>query len=150
VPTEYPRYHVHALVARRATLELAIEGASGARLLPLRFGLALLPVTDELLATLGPPDAVDGPASIEFVRLTPALVRFAVEASRRGPIAYLECEMADGAGFHAALAWQGGACVFGPLHREDRSPANAALRLLGVTASGGADEFTTLGVAALC
>ena len=147
MPSEYPRYHVHALVARRATLELAIEGVTGARLLPLRFGLARLPVTDELLATLGPPGA---PAAIEFVRLTPALVRFAVEASRRGPIAYLECEVADGAGFHAALAWQGGASVLGPLHREDRSPANAALRLLGVAAGGGADEFTALGIAALC
>ncbi len=140
MPTEYPRYHVHGLVARVATLTAL--GLDGAKVLPLRFGLGLLPLTDEL--------ATGEPQSVEFAHLTARVVELAVAASARGPVAYIEAESADGAGYHAAIGWRDGARAYGPFHREDRSPVNDALRRLGVTPDPGADEFTTLGLASLC
>jgi hypothetical protein len=147
--SEYPFYGIHAIIARAATVAAAVAeaGLGSARPVPLRFGLALLPISDELLAELG---GATEPVSIEFQRLTPAVVRLAHAASARGPVAYVEAEHADGAGYHAAYAWQNGERLFGPVHVEERAPVNEVLRLLGVTADAGADEFSTLALAGLC
>jgi hypothetical protein len=134
-------YGFHGLVAREATLRQASAAHPAAPPRKLRFGLAYAELGDE-----------GGGASpyIEFVRLTPAAAAWAAEASHAGVVAYLEAEVADGAGFHAAVVWRDGKIVYGPTSSEDRAAVNAALRTLGVAADGsaGADELASTGLVA--
>jgi hypothetical protein len=146
--TRLPRYHIYALVGREATVKLAAARAPGAEVVPLRFGLAGVPLTDAVVAALGGDGAE--PPFIEFVKLTAAAAAWVREASMKGPIAYVEAEHSDGAGWHAAVAWRGGDRLFGPQHVEGRGPVNEALRQLGVVATQGLDEFDTLDLASLC
>jgi hypothetical protein len=133
---------MHGFVAREATLRAALP--AGTALTRLRFGLVLLPASAELDRALGGEPAE--PPFVEFVRLTVPLLRFAEEASARGPIAWLEAESADGAAFHSAAVWHGGRRVLGPLHAEGRGPVNRALRMLGVTRRDGEDELASSGL----
>lgn len=145
---DLPHYHLHALIGRTATLQAAMAAApEAARLIPLRFGLTAILITDELIAALGDDGAE--PPFIEFIKLSARVMTWARAASVKGPVAYVEAEQSDGAGWHAAVLWQGEDRTFGPVHLEDRSPVNHVLRQLGVVATRG-DEFDALGLAALC
>jgi hypothetical protein len=146
--TKYPHYHIYALVGREATVKLAAARVPGAEVVPLRFGLAGVTLTDAVVAALGDDGAQ--PPFIEFVKLTAAASAWVREASMKGPVAYVEAEEADGAGWHAAIAWRNGDRLFGPQHVEGRAPVNEALRQLGVVATRGLDEFDTLDLASLC
>lgn len=116
--------------------------------------IAVLPLDDDLH------DALHRAYGTGEWRTSPPLISsgdmaFAAEASRQGPLACLETSYFGGAGQQAAVVWMDGEIVLGPhmLKRQDqerRSPAlwpvNAALRMLGVVAGTGEDEFQAMGL----
>lgn len=80
---------------------------------------------------------------------------FAANASRAGPLAFLETGYFGGAGHQAAVVWIGGELALGPaavkaadqaLRPPSLWPINAALRLVGVVAADGEDEFQSFGL----
>ena len=71
-----------ALIGRAATL--AGPELGGARVVPLRFGLVLLPLVDAVVAAH--PDEAQ-PPFIECESLTAGVARWAEALSRRGPLA---------------------------------------------------------------
>jgi hypothetical protein len=133
-------YSFHGFVAREATLRAAAGGIPLARFEKLRFGLAFLPLDEDLLAALGDPE----PVSNELERLSTGAANLGAEASRLGAVAYVEAEVEAGSGYHAGIAWHAGAVTRGPLRLEDRSPVNLALAELGIENAAGADELGTL------
>jgi hypothetical protein len=126
--------------------------------LPQRFGL--VPITAALfddiqeLAMLDEPDPFAG-----FSHLSAALVQAIVEATRSGPLAYVETDYFGGIGRQSAIAWNKGRLEVGPLTTETAGSDNAypapplsegainqALRYLGVWRQNGQDEFDMLGL----
>lgn len=89
-------------------------------------GIAFLPLTDE------------GGSVSEAVATACSL------ASRRGPVAYVEAELFGGSGCQASIVWDKGEIIAGP--SVGQHAINEALRLLGVRAAAGQDEFDALGL----
>ncbi len=133
-------YSFHGFIAREATLRAAATRLPMVRFEKLRFGLCFVPLTDELLAALGPTQ----PISIEVERLSTGAAEFARDASRRGPVVYVEGEVEGGSGWHAGVAWRENGIVSPPLRLEDRTPVNTVLGHLGIQKEPGKDELSTL------
>jgi hypothetical protein len=138
-------YAFHGFVAREATLRAAIGELPAPPLQTLRLGLAFLSLTDELAAALAGGGSTQ-PISVEVDRLTAGAAAWGAEASRRGPLVYVEGEVEAGSGWHAAVVWRDGAVVYGPFRLEDRAAVNGALRLVGVEPEAGGDELGALGL----
>jgi hypothetical protein len=64
--------------------------------------------------------------------------------SHHGLIAYLEAEFWGGMGTQASALFKGGPAMGAPVIAEDA--INRSLKLLGVTARAGCDEFVTVGL----
>jgi hypothetical protein len=124
-------------------------------------GLVLLPLTDEIVASLIPASASDTPVE-GFYELTSGVAEWARLFSRYGEVAYLHSEFFGGSGFHAAIAWRDESVGWGPMftatadgeaedHYETMADprdmaANVLLRRLGVDRSGHFDEFAAAGL----
>jgi hypothetical protein len=119
-------------------------------LAPLRQGLSLMPMTDEVF------DAVTdgGPAEVlGFWRLPGRFDTLLAQWSAAGPVAYVEAEYFGGTGSQRAAVWADGALAFGPVDVPARrrlsrtvSPISQALRRLGARRSPGEDEFDAVGM----
>lgn len=143
-------YVLQAVIAGDELLSSAARHIPGARVAPLRQGLSLLPMTDEVF------DGVkDGsPAGdLGFWRLPGGFERLLAQWSVSGPLAYVEAEYFGGAGEQRAAVWADGALVLGPLevptkNRFSRtvSPISRALGRLGARRSPGEDEFEAVGL----
>jgi hypothetical protein len=129
-------YSLIALVGRAATL------AGTHTLVPLRFGLVLLPLTDEVVRAHESPAQ---PPFIECDQLPAGVAEWARELSKKGPVAYIEAEYEAGDGWQAAVVWRHEQRIYGP-ERRARGPVNGALRLLGVAKGTATDEFEALGL----
>jgi hypothetical protein len=121
------------------------ERLGGGIAVPLAQGLSLVPlvdVRDELATAFGQysEDAVRAGFGQPPPSLTPRLT----ELSQAGPVAFVETEYFGGAGDQACVVWQGGGRVLGPVRGS--GSINRALRLLGVTAFPGKDEFDSVGL----
>src|SRR5690349_19022092 len=77
-------------------------------------GLVLLPLTEEIVASVMP-TAADDPLVEDFYELRSGVAEWARRHSLRGDVAYLHTEFFGGGGFHAAVAWRAGAVAWGPL-----------------------------------
>ncbi|GIF13679.1 hypothetical protein [Actinoplanes teichomyceticus] len=124
-------------------------------------GLVLLPLTDEIVASMVP-TAVDGAPVEGFYELTRELAEWACRHSMHGDVAYLHTEFFGGGGFHAAVAWRGGTVAWGPMftatsagEAEDHYSVvadhedlavNAMLRWWGVQRGDQVDEFAAAGL----
>lgn len=130
-------YELTALVGRPEVLAHAIAR----RPVALADGFALVPLERDWFQAF---DA--DPLNVEHV--LPVMIPFALEASAHGPIAYLHIETFGGAPDQCVVVWDGGEVVMAEQVEEatDDLPSNAALRLLGVVAPDGQDEFDTLGL----
>jgi hypothetical protein len=159
-------YDLTGLIGRPDTLQAAAAAVPAARAVGLGAGLALVPLTEGVLAAIracGP----DGQPAAGFSQLTPAVARFAAGLSAAGPVLYAEAEFFGGTGTQAATGWRDGRVWFGPLHtragpeqRDGFAPPagpalrgmaiNAGLRALGVHAPAGGepwmDEFWVVGL----
>lgn len=112
--------------------------------------LVIVPLSDrqfDRISGLEPGAYVAG-----FAYLSASLTEALAAASSEGPVVYIETEYFGGTGSQAAAVFVDGEMVLAEhqadtrdTHRRD-GPINKALRLLGVSASGGRDEFDTLGL----
>lgn len=103
-------------------------------------GWRLVPLDDDDLAGLG----LDFSACAEgFSYLSPSLAEFCVEYSRLGPVVYFETEYFGGMGSQAAAAFVDGAVLLSGVGDD---AINSALRMIGITANAGMDEFDHLGL----
>ncbi|MGW7256062.1 hypothetical protein [Streptomyces sp. NPDC054834] len=143
-------YELQAVIAGDELLRAASRGVAGARVAPLRQGLSLMPMTDEVF------DAVTGGSTagaLGFWRLPGGFERLLAQWSAAGPVAYVEAEYFGGAGEQRAAVWADGALAVGPLDTPAKkwfsravSPISQALRPLGVRSSLGEDEFEAVGL----
>ena len=90
-----------------------------------RYGIALMPFDD------GDCDEVPD-----------ALNTLCCASSQHGLTAYLEAAFWGGEGIQASVLFKNGAAIERPVIARDA--INRALRLLGIAASGGRDEFATV------
>ncbi|MER6375311.1 hypothetical protein ABT255_44800 [Streptomyces mirabilis] len=143
-------YELQAVIAGDELLRAASRGVPGARVAPLRQGLSLMPMTEEVF------DAVtDGSTAgaLRFWRLPGGFERLLAQWSAAGPVAYVEAEYFGGVGEQRAAVWADGALAVGPLDAPAKkwfsraaSPISQALRQLGVKSSLGGDEFEAVGL----
>ncbi len=143
-------YVLQAAIAGHELLRAASRDVPGAGVAPLRQGLSLMPMTDEVFDTV----TDGGPAgSLGFWRLPAGFEELLARWSAAGPVAYVEAEYFGGVGEQHAAVWAHGGVVLGPLHVQEGqafgasgSPISQALRRLGVVADTAADEFATVGL----
>jgi len=110
------------------------------------------------------PQYDDTPPTMGFERLTEEVAAAAAACSADGRLVYLEADFFGAVGSQAAVGWEGGRVAFGPrltqTLTEDREgyekvpsgqelAINPALRWLGASASGAADEFDALNLSQL-
>ncbi len=141
-------YVLHALIADDGLLRAATGDIAEARVVPLRQGLSLVPMTDDLFDAVtdgGPADALG------FWRLPGGFDELLARWSAHGPIAYAEAEYFAGTGEQRAAVWADGALALGPLESppgpgdpEAVGPISLALRRLGARSSPGEDEFQSV------
>ncbi|GAA1351672.1 hypothetical protein GCM10009612_08830 [Streptomyces beijiangensis] len=143
-------YDLKAVIAERGLLTAAAATIAGARITPLRCGLAVMPMTDDLFAVVGTPkgDCVPG-----FWRLPAGFDEVLSSWSKAGPVAFVESEYFGGVGEENAAVWSAGQLALGPLHmtEDDAEPATGtpvvrALHALGIRASASEDEFQVAGL----
>jgi hypothetical protein len=151
---------VHALLLKRSAQSRAQAALPTVPLAP-ETGLALLPLTDEVVASVLK-TAVDDAAVAGFYDLTSGIAEWARRHSLHGVVAYLHTEFFGGSGFHAAVAWSDGVVAWGPLFtatsageaeehyavaadRRDMA-VNVLLRWLGVRRADEIDEFAAAGL----
>lgn len=124
-----------------------------ARIVLLEQDLALIPVTNDVAASLHC-SHVRLPPETGFRFLTPGVYEAVRVASMAGPIAYIEANYLGHDGQQAAAIWAERAIAYGPtyLHPTEPYPADGAtpitetLRRLGVMPDGRDDEFIAVGL----
>src|SRR4051794_5933918 len=113
-------YVLHAFIAEERVLNRAAEGLAHDRIVPLRCGLALIPLTDaldeELIARLSDSEVQ---ASVGDSGIYANAVRWAVASSSHGPITYVEADFFGGIGSQEAVVAHDGAITFGPIHSDN-------------------------------
>jgi len=159
-------YELAAIVGFEAVIKSSDGRFREMRCAGLENGLALIPVTNELLFEL----AQDAEMSLnektpEFFgsikprRLTPQLVSLLLELSVFTPVAFVEAAYESGAGEQVAILWQAHKIILGPTTtswghfgrtenkvRLSDMAINCALRRMGVRTQVGKDEFDTIGL----
>src|SRR5215475_13031702 len=80
----------------------------GARAVALPGGLAMLPVTDDLVACLDPVDDGGNQAGLGWVLLRPPVAALAWRLSADGHALYIAGETFDGPGIQEAVGWHDG------------------------------------------
>ncbi|MFF5157945.1 hypothetical protein ACFY3N_17130 [Streptomyces sp. NPDC000348] len=143
-------YEVQAVIAGDELLRAASRGVPGARVAPLRQGLSLMPITDDVFDA-----GTDGSIArdLGFRRLPGGFDRLLAQWSAAGPVAYAETGYFGGVGEQRAAVRGDGALAVGPLNAPAKkwfsravSPIPQALRQLGVRSSLGEDEFEAVGL----
>ena len=132
-------YEINAIIG---TLPLLISRSAeftSAAVVPLQSGLALIPITDELL------NEMDAPGDCgQFYNFTPGVAQWLRAISAAAPTAYVEAEFFGGVGGQSAVVWAGGEQLLAPTHEPEA--INIALRLLGVSRGTSHDEFDAIGL----
>jgi hypothetical protein len=136
---------VQALILNADAAGIARTRLRSAEMAVLDQRLLLMPITDDLLRELGEEDPSDPQLVGCFEGLSARVEEFAVSLSRVAPIAYVETEYFGGVGVQGAAVWIDGArrLLIEPC---ESGPINDALRLLGVVAREGVDEFDSVGL----
>ncbi|MFC7308890.1 hypothetical protein ACFQVC_32330 [Streptomyces monticola] len=149
-------YELQAAVAADELLRGASREVPGARVVPLRQGLSLMPMTDEVFDACA--DGSDGEA-LGFWKSPGSFETLLAQWSSTGPVAYGEAEYFGGVGEQRAAVWADGSLALGPLDKPENSrfsraltPTSQGLRRLGVQKGldededEGEDEFEALGL----
>jgi hypothetical protein len=159
-------YELSAIIGFEAVLSCPTGRFMYLRTARLNEGLALIPVTRELLNEL----AMDKKFSLNKKlpnlgqslvprNLTPPLVAYLAELSGFTPAAYVEANYRSGVGDQLAILWQADKIILGPLSttwgkfgqpfnkfRMEDMAINCALRRMGVRATKQQDEFDIVGL----
>ncbi|OEJ21482.1 hypothetical protein AR457_37465 [Streptomyces agglomeratus] len=143
-------YELQAVIAADELLRVASRVVPGARVVPIRQGLSLMPMTDEVFDAVT--DGSDG-GDLGFWRLPGGFETVLAQWSSAGPVAYVEAEYFGGVGEQRAAVWAGGSLALGPLDTPTRkrfsravSPISQALQRLGAQKLLGEDEFEAAGL----
>ena len=148
-------HYIHAIIASPDVLAMLPHAGVHAIAIPLSQGLAMVPLIEHLLENLPESDMVCPSGSDRFEHLCSAVCAQLSQLSRHGPVAYCETDYHGGSGGQCAVVWDNEEMVMPPTHliapprsreTEANGPINAALRILGVEAKGGEDEFDTVGL----
>jgi hypothetical protein len=137
---------VNAIIVGIALEETILAEIPGARAIPLKKGLCLVPITDELFDVLKSryPDMTEA-SSKSFRKFSGPLERALESVSLHGPIAYFETEYFGGTGTQSAAVWRDGRLLMPPA-KAPRGPINRALRHLGIRLVWSRDAFQIVGL----
>ena len=145
-------HDVDALIAKVDDLTAAVRRFGTAIVCSLAQGFSLLPITEALEKELvvhrsGAKDLVTKPLRY----LSYEVQALAVEISHRTPVAYISTYYFGGQGGQDAVVWDKGSVRFSPSTKGysqvwPNSPISQALRMIGVIAAEGQDEFDSLGL----
>lgn len=158
-------HFLQAFVGRETELSECLSGTNAAKIVLLRKGWAIVPLTStlrEFVHSQNPEEA--SLLRPTFGSLTNAIGGWAERVFANHAVAYIETEYHGGVGSQRALVWKGGCIVVGPVEHDDERtqlprrrrlfvgsrpdltqlPINSALRFLGVTADDAKDEFDTI------
>jgi hypothetical protein len=143
-------YELQAVIAADELVRVASRAVPGARVVPLRQGLSLMPMTDEVFDAVT--DGSDG-GDLAFWKLPRGFETLLAQWSSAGPVAFVEAEYFGGVGEQRAAVWADGSLALGPLDEPEMkrfsrasSPISQALRRLGARKSLGEDEFKAVGL----
>ncbi|BCU77819.1 hypothetical protein [Luteolibacter sp. LG18] len=135
-------HHISGIIGAPAILrDFARENSLHAPA-ALKGGLAFLPLDDDHLEALFPRPGEFDPA---MTYLSAALKDVLAVLSSLGPVAYVETDYFGGTGVQGATVYRDGRCVLEP-RTEEYGVVSEALRLLGVAAEWGEDEFDAVGL----
>jgi hypothetical protein len=143
-------HSINGFIARHDALIAAARDLPKARVCRLVEGFGFVPLTQDVASW-------DDPAAeYEYLdRLTAAMAAWAVEQSRRFPIAYVQTDYHGGTGSQCAVVWRDGVVSFGPVETVDTyekatplldGAINRAVRFLGVERGHARVEFEALGL----
>ncbi|WP_436771174.1 hypothetical protein [Yinghuangia sp. YIM S09857] len=135
-------YQLNAVIGSFDLLRSRTAGIRETAVAPLRQGMGLVPVTEQLLGDqTGHISRTGTGLGQPFTVTSPVFEQTLSDWSRGGPIAYVEADFHGGDGCQAAAVWRTGAKAWGTARtwdftgpREDW-PINAALALLDVVPS---------------
>jgi hypothetical protein len=144
-------HEVEALVARSEPLADGVRHLARAVLCPLAQNFSLLPITDALAGELATASADSSTPPKPLPYLPDGLHALALDISRRTPVAYIMTSYFGGHGRQDALAWDKGELRFSPTANGydqpwPHTPISQALRMIGVVADVGLDEFDSVGL----
>lgn len=143
-------YTLEAFIGSAEALHVAATRWPAAAVVPLADGLALVPMTDDLVNT-----HTDGATEqvLGFWRLPGGFEKELASWSSTGSVGYVEAEYFGGTGTQRAALWVEGELALGPLWQgEDEtvgpqgSPISQLLARLGVKRDGYRDEFDAIGL----
>jgi hypothetical protein len=169
-------YTLWAIIGRQEVLERHLSRYRNPRAVPIRQGMAIIPLSEALIDEINHGRPQDGWDTVTgFYCLTAPVVAWVEDMSRDGAVAYLEIECFGGHCDRGAIVWENGKTVLGPLPVEEdprrdyfyddelrlRDPeafdamneawmralsTNRALRRIGVSQAGTPDEFNAVGL----
>jgi len=146
-------HEVEALIAKTDHLATAARKFETATICPLTQGFSLLPITDALAKELlgSRSETEDAPTRPPLEYLSDGLHALAVVISHDTPVAYISTFYFGGQGRQDAVVCDKGSVRFSPLTTGysqgwPNSSISQALRMMGVIAEGGQDEFDSLGL----
>ncbi len=140
------KYQFAALFAEESQLSSIAACIPAAKMCSVSDRWAIIPLPKLFLHGLGAREK-------GFSFLVSSVAELARNASTSGPITWIEADFDDGIGGQSSIVWNGGAVSEGPFFsgngvRTPLSlsdwPINRALRLMGVEAVAGRDEYDTL------
>jgi hypothetical protein len=145
-------HNVEALIARSDALAVAVRRFECAVPCPLVQGFSLLPLTDTLKGALAAerPETKALPAD-PLPNFSDGLHALALDLAQHVPVAYIATFYFGGQGGQHALVWDQGHLRCSPAtagydQAWPNSPISQALRMIGVVAEQGEDEFDTVGL----
>ena len=136
-------YNIAAVISSPVILDQLASGLrSSTRKVELTESLSLLPLTDAILEQINNGDL--NPSVEPFTALTKRLTQILEHLSEAGTIAYIEAEYFGGAGAQGSVVWFNRLVTFREFGESEA--INRALRILGIIAISGKDEFDTVGL----
>jgi hypothetical protein len=145
-------HDVKALIAKSNELAAGVRQFESAIVCPLVQGFSLSPITDALAKELAVYPVESKVTLAKPIRdLSEGLHALAIEISQHCPVAYVSTYYFGGQGGQDALVWDKGSLRFSPTAQGynqgwPNSPISQALRMIGVVATKGMDEFDTVGL----
>jgi hypothetical protein len=136
-------YRLEAVVARKPVAAVFGTHLRSAYVVDLEKGYALVPLTEGVIRELSPGQPWDRGQLVgqSEPQLPHGLCAALAELSTHGPVAYLEAAFFGGEGLQAAVVWNDGVTVLGPIIEQagerrwlHEGAINQALREIGVTA----------------
>jgi hypothetical protein len=145
-------HEVEALIAKSDKLAAGARQFESAIVCPLVQGFSLLPITEAFAKELGGYQTDTRAALAKPIRyISDGLHTLAIDISHKSPVAYVSTYYFGGQGGQDALVWDKGTLQFSPTspgYKQNwpNTPISQALRIIGVVAEQGMDEFDTVGL----